>query len=186
MRLRFKTLTAVATIASIITLTTQSTTLSATSATENTNWLPSEEVNCLAKNVYFEAKNQGKAGWLAVAFVTLNRMKDSRFPNTICEVVTQGPTKPSWQDPQKEIPIRHKCQFSWYCDGKADDIRDKNKYKDILIYINIMLNQATRYDIIDITDGATHYHADYVFPAWRRTKTKTIEIDDHIFYRWEK
>ena len=49
-----------------------------------------------------------------------------------------------------------------------------------------MLNQATQYDIIDITDGATHYHADYVFPAWRRTKTKTIEIDDHIFYRWEK
>ena len=40
--------------------------------------------------------------------------------------------------------------------------------------------------LLDITDGATHYHADYVFPAWRKTKTKTVEIGDHIFYRWEK
>ena len=42
------------------------------------------------------------------------------------------------------------------------------------------------YDVIDITDGATHYHADYVRPSWAKTKTKTIEIEDHIFYRWEK
>jgi spore germination cell wall hydrolase CwlJ-like protein len=42
------------------------------------------------------------------------------------------------------------------------------------------------YQIFDITDGATHYHADYVRPSWAKTKTKTIEIEDHIFYRWEK
>ena len=40
--------------------------------------------------------------------------------------------------------------------------------------------------VVDITEGATHYHADYVYPSWRKTKTKTIEIEDHIFYRWEK
>ena len=40
--------------------------------------------------------------------------------------------------------------------------------------------------VVDITEGATHYHADYVYPAWRKTKTNTIEIEDHIFYRWEK
>ena len=49
-----------------------------------------------------------------------------------------------------------------------------------------MLGQATTTEMIDITDGATHYHADYVKPAWAKTKTKTIEIGDHIFYRWEK
>ena len=37
----------------------------------------------------------------------------------------------------------------------------------------------------DITEGATHYHANYVEPAWAKTKTKSIEIEDHIFYRWE-
>ena len=42
------------------------------------------------------------------------------------------------------------------------------------------------YIIRDITEGATHYHADYVTPAWAKTKTKTIEIEDHIFYRWEQ
>ena len=41
------------------------------------------------------------------------------------------------------------------------------------------------FTIADITEGATHYHADYVEPAWAKTKTKTIEIEDHIFYRWE-
>jgi spore germination cell wall hydrolase CwlJ-like protein len=39
--------------------------------------------------------------------------------------------------------------------------------------------------VLDITEGATHYHADYVNPSWAKTKTKTIEIEDHIFYRWE-
>ena len=41
-------------------------------------------------------------------------------------------------------------------------------------------------NLLDITDGATHYHADYVSPEWKKTKTKTTEIGDHIFYRWEK
>ena len=41
-------------------------------------------------------------------------------------------------------------------------------------------------NLLDITDGATHYHADYVSPAWKKSKTKTTEIGDHIFYRWEK
>jgi spore germination cell wall hydrolase CwlJ-like protein len=38
---------------------------------------------------------------------------------------------------------------------------------------------------IDITDGAQFYHADYVRPSWAKTKKRTIEIEDHIFYRWK-
>ena len=53
------------------------------------------EVMCLAENMYHEAKNQGTAGWSAVASVTFNRIRDSRFPNTVCEVVKQGPTRES-------------------------------------------------------------------------------------------
>ena len=52
-----------------------------------------EEISCMADNIYFEARNQGTAGWSAVASVTLNRVKDKRFPNTVCEVVKQGPTR---------------------------------------------------------------------------------------------
>ena len=175
--------TSIVAIASLFALSSEK----ITSAEENkTSELPNQEINCLAKNVYFEAKNQGTGGWLAVAFVTLNRVKDSRFPNTICEVVHQGPSKPSWQDPKRQIPIRYKCQFSWYCDGKPDIIGSQEKYNNILVFTNLMLGQATTTEMIDITDGATHYHADYVKPAWAKTKTKTIEIGDHIFYRWEK
>ena len=38
---------------------------------------------------------------------------------------------------------------------------------------------------LDITDGALFYHADYVTPGWAKTKQKTVEIQDHIFYRWD-
>jgi|TARA_R100000742_G_C4253790_1_gene71876 spore germination cell wall hydrolase CwlJ-like protein len=154
--------------------------------------LDKKQVQCLAENIYFEAKNQGTAGWAAVASVTLNRVKDYRYPNTVCEVVKQGPTKESWKTKGKDFPeqeriyfpIRHKCQFSWYCDGKSDTIRDKKTFEKIYKLSEIILSEKVI--LLDITDGATHYHADYVFPAWRKTKTKTVEIGDHIFYRWEK
>ena len=84
-----------------------------------------ESATCLAKNMYYEARNQGTAGWMAVTAVVLNRVNDDRFPNTICEVVEQGPTRKSWKDPTVKIPIKHRCQFSWYCDGLSDKPKDK-------------------------------------------------------------
>ena len=142
------------------------------------------ETQCLAMNVYHEARNQGTAGQIAVAQVTVNRMIDSRFPNTICGVVYQGPHKPSWKGTGEMIPVRHKCQFSWYCDGKSDDIYDNETFSRIYDLTSLMVDDTIRF--VDITDGATHYHADYVMPSWASTKTKTVEIEDHIFYRWEK
>ena len=178
--------------------------ISASAATPNVetnsdwNIIPYEpnhvEIQCLAENIYHEAKNQGTAGWSGVASVTLNRVEDSRFPNTICEVVKQGPTRESWKTRGKNVPeserkyypIKHRCQFSWYCDGKADTIskHDTEIFDKIYNLSRIILNPNII--LLDITDGATHYHADYVFPEWRKTKTKTVEIGDHIFYRWEK
>ena len=146
--------------------------------------LKSEAVECLALNMYHEARGQGTAGELAVTTVVMNRVNDSRFPNTICGVVKQGPTRPSWKDPKILFPIKHKCQFSWYCDGKSDKPRNKKTYKKMLDFADAILSNKLLY--LDITDGATHYHADYVNPSWAKTKTKTVEIQDHIFYRWEK
>ena len=139
---------------------------------------------CLAKNMYYEARNQGTAGWMAVTAVVLNRVNDDRFPNTICEVVEQGPTRKSWKDPTVKIPIKHRCQFSWFCDGLSDKPKNKKTYDQMLGIADSIL--AGELPFYDITDGATHYHADYVTPAWAKTKTKTVEIQDHIFYRWEK
>ena len=143
-----------------------------------------EETLCLADNIYHEARGQGTAGWLAVSNVTINRVTDSRYPNTICEVVKDGPHRPSWKGTGEMIPIRHKCQFSWYCDGKSDKVNDKEAFNDILLLTESIVSGSIK--LLDITEGATHYHADYVMPAWAATKTKTIEIEDHIFYRWER
>lgn len=143
-----------------------------------------KSVECLALNMYHESRGQGTAGELAVTAVVLNRVNDSRFPNTICEVVQQGPTRPSWRDPKISFPIKHKCQFSWYCDGKSDNPYDKKTYNKMYELADAVLSNEIPF--LDITDGATHYHADYVNPAWAKTKTKTVEIQDHIFYRWEK
>ena len=55
------------------------------------------QVICLAENIYFEARNQGTAGWMAVANVTINRRNDSRFPNTICDVVYESQMEESWK-----------------------------------------------------------------------------------------
>ena len=69
---------------------------------------------CLAKNIYFEARDQGLASKMAVSLVVLNRVRHKQYPSTICEVIYQGPTY-SWKS---DFPVRNKCQFSWYCDGK--------------------------------------------------------------------
>ena len=156
-----------------------------------TDYLDKQAV-CLANNMYHEARSQGLAGQLAVSLVVLNRVKDKRYPNTICEVVHQGPVRESWKTKGKDVadsernyyPIRHRCQFSWYCDGKDDTPHEPTTYGALYdMAVDLVYGDIT---VVDITEGATHYHADYVFPAWRKTKTRTIEIEDHIFYRWEK
>ena len=80
-----------------------------------------EALMCLALNVYHEAKNQSLIGQIAVAQVVMNRVKDERYPNTVCEVVEQGPTY-SWKP---DYPVRNRCQFSWYCDGKSDKPKEE-------------------------------------------------------------
>ena len=150
---------------------------------EKQTYSAEEHVQCLAVNIYHEARDQGTAGKLAVSAVVLNRVNDKRFPNTVCEVVLQAHMKKSWKT-GLPIPIRKKCQFSWYCDGKSDEVKDEKSYQKILDFARLIMHNGIKF--VDITDGATHYHADYVKPSWAKTKTRTTEIGDHIFYRWEK
>lgn len=142
-----------------------------------------DDVDCMALNIYHEAKNQSMIGQVAVALVVMNRVSDHRYPNRICEVIKEGPTRPSWKDPTKQHPIRNRCQFSWWCDGKSDEpIYDSTAWRRAQDYAYLVLTRR----IMDVTEGATHYHASYVRPAWAKTKTRTTRIETHIFYRWEK
>jgi spore germination cell wall hydrolase CwlJ-like protein len=149
------------------------------------------EVYCMAINIYHEARADNLAGQFAVADVVLNRVKDIRYPNTICEVVKQGAVKESWKtkqdstlapDQRQYNPIRNKCQFSWWCDGKDDtthDIEAWRQSQDIaekMVYIGMYRG---------ITEGATHYHATYVSPRWAPTLDQVGRIGSHTFYRWQ-
>ena len=89
-----------------------------------------QEAECLALNIYHEARSERTAGMWAVADVTINRVKSIQFPNTICGVVRQGKVYESWKTkrfpnlPDSERiynPSKGQCQFSWYCDGKSDE-----------------------------------------------------------------
>tara|TARA_B100000900_G_scaffold292253_1_gene251081 strand:+ start:1483 stop:2028 length:546 start_codon:yes stop_codon:yes gene_type:complete len=158
--------------------------LGATSASASEWHTPDSEQKCIADNIYWEARNQTPKGMIAVALVTRNRVLDDRFPHSYCEVITQGPTRPSWKDINIDVPLRHRCQFSWYCDGKSDVV----PYYDLDVYefARTVAFKIYHGHLEDFTLGATHYHADYVTPEWSSTKTMTIIEDEHIFYRWEK
>ena len=139
------------------------------------NMVDPKELECMSKNIYFEAAIESTAGKVAVAQVTMNRVRSVHYPNTVCGVITQGKHYASGH------PVRDRCQFSWYCDGKHDEPPTRGSMwkesQEVAKYI------LTTPDLIDITDGATHYHADYIpSPRWAEPRRRTVEIDTHIFY----
>lgn len=125
------------------------------------------ELRCLALNVYWEARSEPLEGQLAVAAVTLNRTQDARFPSSVCDVVRDG-----------GADRRHRCQFSWWCDGKSDEPLEIDAWRRAE-----MVAILTRAGVVpDPTKGALWYHADYVKPAWAKVKQITAQIGRHIFY----
>ena len=134
------------------------------------------EVQCMALNVYYEARGSNLADKAAVADVVLNRVNDSRYPDTVCGVVKQG-----MKDANGNMR-RNKCQFSWYCDGKHDRPQDEDRWAEAqMIAWNIVEEDKFR----GITESATHYHATYVKPRWASTLQLVGRIGAHIYYRWE-
>ena len=134
------------------------------------------QVECMALNIYYESRGSNLADKAAVADVVLNRVNDTRYPNTVCEVVKQG-----LQDANGNMR-RNKCQFSWYCDGKADNPQNQDLYVEAQ---SIAWNMVEEGKYRGITEGATHYHATYVNPRWASTLQLVGRIGAHIFYRWE-
>ena len=131
---------------------------------------------CLALNIYYEARGSNRADRIAVSDVVLNRVKDTRYPNTICKVVQQGMKHADGS------MKRNKCQFSWYCDGKSDWPTNMDAWVEAQ---QIAYNMIIHKDARGITEGATHYHATYVKPRWARDLQLVGRIGVHIFYRWE-
>ena len=151
-----------------------------------------EEVQCLALNIYREANNQSIAGQIAVGRVVMNRVLDRRYPADTCGVIYEGPVRESWKTRQQKdlpddqrvyYPRRDRCQFSWYCDGKKDEVINKTNNRAWNTAENIAYQILAFDKWKNVLEGATHYHANYVNPKWSKTLRKIVTIDDHIFYK---
>ena len=154
-----------------------------------------QQMVCLAENIYFEARAEGVEGKAAVANVTRNRVNSNLFPDTYCEVVQQGPVRESWNKPGVYYPIKHKCQFSWYCDGKKDIIWANYESTGQTIKLNAEAWRQSveiaiwtlgygSYTVNDNTGGATYYYAhNLVYPHWADDFEVTEIIGNHTFMR---
>jgi len=134
-----------------------------------------EELYCMALNIYHEARGDTKSGKFAVADVVLNRVESKRFPNTVCDVVHQA------RYDSNGNPIKYKCQFSWYCDGKSDVPHEEKAWKrSAFVAYEIMELGKFR----GITDGSDHYHVHDMeeYPYWHDSFVEKGIIGSHAYY----
>ena len=130
-----------------------------------------KDINCLARNIYYEARGESEQGQLAVAQVTLNRVESPMFPNTICGVVNE----------RYKVNGQEVCQFSWRCDPKANTNLVVSETNPIF---QLAWQAIKNYHSLDIVTTDTYwFHAVYVKPKWRKFKERVAKIDYHIFYR---
>lgn len=127
----------------------------------------SPDLHCLAQNIYFEARGEPMVGKVAVGHVVLNRAADRRWPRRVCSVIKQGGYKK-----------RHRCQFSWWCDGRSDQPVNRVAWKESL-HVAKMIKMGVANDP---TNGALWYHAVSVMPAWAKKLDRYARIGQHIFY----
>lgn len=165
------------------------------------NSVDPKELLCLARNIFYESGNEPEAGKIAVGVVTLNRVEDPRFPQTVCEVVKQKTVVHRAREvvhketvkvgffkiPEtrtKTVTVIDKktvCQFSWVCEITKRINKDSDeRWTESLDVAQRLLegehdtHKAKLGDIL-------YFHATYVNPMWKGLK-RTIKIGGHIFY----
>lgn len=126
-----------------------------------------EQWQCLAEALYFEARGESVKGQFAVAEVIMNRVDHDYYPSSLCGVIKQGTGR------------KYQCQFTYTCDGMAENIRERGAFERVGKVAEMMINGAPRV----LTDGATHYHTKAVSPSWSRKFKRTTTIGVHHFYR---
>ena len=125
---------------------------------------PMTKEDCLAANIYHEARGESLAGQYMVAYVTMNRVENSKYPSTICGVV------------------KDYKQFSWYNPKYSKYPRDRDAWdRACSVASKFLLGEPV--SKIDLSEGAIYYHATYVSPEWAARKTYIGRVGSHLFYR---
>jgi len=128
-----------------------------------------QQLDCLAKNIYYEAGSEPFEGKVGVAQVTLNRAESSAFPNDICRVVYQ----------KTVIYDKVICQFSWYCEtaSRIKPVYSKAYQESYEVAKKVLLENFR----LNILKDAMYFHATNIAPNWRHQKL--AQIGNHIFYK---
>jgi spore germination cell wall hydrolase CwlJ-like protein len=131
-----------------------------------------KDLDCLALNIYREAGHESFEGKVGVAQVTLNRVADPKFPNSVCGVVYE----------KTAVYSKVICQFSWYCDANHKNRKiNEVAYADSYAVAKKVYLEGFK---LDGLSNALYYHADYVSPNWKLERI--AKIGAHIFYSGKK
>ena len=126
-----------------------------------------DPLTCLARTIYWEAKGEDRQGLEAIANVVMNRLGKDGFPDSVCGVVTEGRQ-------------RKACQFSWWCDGRPDDVEEPDRYALAKEIAREALNRQLR----DRTNGALYFYREGTRkPEWAGEYRRVAEVGEHLFYK---
>ena len=118
--------------------------------------LSKSQIECLSKAAYFESKGESDVGMLAVIHTTLNRVKDARFPKTICGVVYQ------------------KSQYAWV--KHSPKVKEKDQYERA----KRLAQEAVEGKHRDTSRGALYFNSLHKRP---KGTVCTVRIGGHSFYK---
>jgi len=163
--------------------------------------ISSKDVDCLAKNIYYEAGSEPEEGKVAVAMVTINRVRDGRFGKSVCSVVDQRTIRVKTIEVSEDKMVQtgmfgtpekqtvktfitqnaEVCQFSWRCmlvqKPKSTDERwvESRRVAEQLLKGDYGIWQAKYSE-------ALYFHATSVRPVWAKSKQYVNRIGGHHFY----
>jgi spore germination cell wall hydrolase CwlJ-like protein len=132
--------------------------------------LSENDINCLARNIYYESRGEPISGQEWVAWVTINRANHEEYPSTICKVVHQ-------------CNRNNICQFSWVRSNKNSTPKEQEAWEQsVEIAVNVLLEEKFGNNT-DPSDGAIMFHSDSVKPKWRHSYEMVGQIGSHVFYK---
>jgi spore germination cell wall hydrolase CwlJ-like protein len=160
-----------------------------------------KDVECLARNIFYEAGSEPEEGKAAVGIVTINRVKDSRFGRSICDVVNQRTVfvktrtvsetevvQRGWFSKSESVTKTHVktesvpiCQFSWVCNFVRRPKITDDRWEESMRVATELLNDG--YDGYRVKySEALYFHSAGIRPPWARQKQYLGRIGGHIFY----
>ena len=164
------------------------------------------DLDCLARNIYYEAGLESEEGKVAVGLVTINRSNDEKYPHTICGVVNQ---KTVFSIPKTVTKIREVtsgvvfktvkkvketqtvwishtiCQFSWRCENVRKINYNDSRWESSLAVAQELLGGGYN-ELRDKYADAEYFHEKHIHPAWASQKHKINRVGGHIFYSDKK